>query len=79
MASLLNENIGYVVVLGIGLMMAFTVSLLVKAETKWLGTKKTHEWFITAGRNIKTGLLAASIVSAWTWAATLLQSSTVAY
>ena len=33
----------------------------------------------TAGRTIKTGLTAAAIVSAWTWAATLLQSSTVAY
>jgi SSS family transporter len=35
--------------------------------------------FNTAGRTIKTGLTAAAIVSAWTWAATLLQSSTVAY
>jgi Na+/proline symporter len=34
--------------------------------------------FNTAGRTIKTGLTAAAIVSAWTWAATLLQSSTVA-
>lgn len=52
---------------------------MVKAETKWLGTKKTSEWFYTAGRTIKTGLIASSIVSAWTWAATLLQSSTVTY
>jgi len=52
---------------------------MVKAETKWLGTRKTSEWFYTAGRTIKTGLIASSIVSAWTWAATLLQSSTVTY
>jgi len=28
---------------------------------------------------VKPGLIASGIVSAWTWAATLLQSSTVAY
>lgn len=51
---------------------------MVKTETKWLGTKKTSEWFYTAGRTIKTGLITSSIVSAWTWSATL-QSSTVTY
>src|ERR671932_2800171 len=75
----LSEGIGYVILLGIGLIMALTVTLLVRAETKWLGTKKTFEWFSTAGRNVKAGLIASSVVSAWTWAATLLQSSTVAY
>lgn len=41
----------------------------------------THrsEEFNTASRSVKPGLIAAGIVSAWTWAATLLQSSTVAY
>jgi Na+/proline symporter len=34
----------------------------------------------SAGRTVKTGLTAAATVSAWTWAATLLQSSSsVAY
>jgi SSS family transporter len=79
MSTILSEGIGYFVLLGVGLLMALVVTLLVKAETKWLGTRKTSEWFSTAGRNIKTGLIASSIVSAWTWAATLLQSSTVAY
>ncbi|MHA7646793.1 sodium:solute symporter family transporter [Nitrosopumilus sp. S4] len=79
MGSVLSENIGYVVLIGVGLIMALSVTLMVKAETKWLGTRKTSEWFYTAGRTIKTGLIASSIVSAWTWAATLLQSSTVTY
>ena len=35
--------------------------------------------FATAGRSIKMGLTACDIVSKWTWAATLLQSSNVAY
>jgi SSS family transporter len=79
LASILSEGIGYLILLGVGLIMALAVTLLVKVETKWLGTKKTFEWFYTAGRNVKTGLIASSVVSAWTWAATILQSSTVAY
>jgi SSS family transporter len=77
--GMLSEGIGYIVLLGVGLVMALVVTLLVRAETKWLGTRKTFEWFYTAGRNVKTGLIASSVVSAWTWAATILQSSTVAY
>jgi urea-proton symporter len=79
LASILSEGIGYLILLGVGLVMAVAVTLLIRVEHKWLGTKKTFEWFYTAGRNVKTGLIAASLVSAWTWAATLLQSSTVAY
>lgn len=79
MAFILSESVGYVVLIGVGLLMAIVVTLMVKAETKWLGTRKTSEWFYTAGRTIKTGLIASSIVSAWTWAATLLQSSTVTF
>ena len=79
MSSILSENIGYFVLIGVGLVMALSVTLMVKAETKWLLTKKTSEWFYTAGRTIKTGLIASSIVSSWTWAATLLQSSTVTF
>lgn len=35
--------------------------------------------FSTAGRTVKSGLVSAAVVSSWTWAATLLQSSGVAY
>ncbi len=79
MSTILPESIGYLVLVGMGLLMVVAVTLLVKIETKWLGTRKTSEWFYTAGRTIKTGLIASSVVSAWTWAATLLQSSTVTY
>lgn len=79
LSAILSENIGFLVLVGVGLVMALTVTMMVKAETKWLGTRKTSEWFYTAGRTIKTGLIASSIVSAWTWAATLLQSSTVTF
>ena len=51
--------------------------LLQNRYTKF--STKTSEEFNTASRSVKPGLIAAGIVSAWTWAATLLQSSTVAY
>ena len=79
MSYILDESVGYLILIGVGILLASVVLILVKAETKWLGTKKTFEWFSTAGRTVKTGLIVASVVSAWTWAATLLQSSTVAY
>ena len=59
--------------------MTVIVLSLIFVDTKWLGTRKTFEWFSTAGRSIKSGLLASSVISAWICAATLLESSTVAY
>jgi len=75
----LPEWIGWAVVVGLGAVFAIIITIEVKIEEKYLGVNQTSEMFNTAGRTIKTGLTAAAIVSAWTWAATLLQSSTVAY
>ena len=75
----LPEWIGWAIVVGLGMVFAVIITVEVKIEEKYLGVNQTSEMFNTAGRTIKTGLTAAAIVSAWTWAATLLQSSTVAY
>ena len=48
-------------------------------DQRYIGTSISSEYFNTAGRTVKTGLTAAVIVSQWTWAATLLQSSNVAF
>jgi urea-proton symporter len=77
--KVLPEQVGWFIVVGLGLIFAVVISVEIKLEEKYLGVKETSEWFNTAGRTIKTGLTAAAIVSAWTWAATLLQSSTVAF
>ncbi len=79
LGKVLPEQVGWFIVLGLGLVFAVVISLEIKLEEKYLGVKESSEWFNTAGRVIKTGLTAAAIVSAWTWAATLLQSSTVAF
>ena len=75
----MDESIGWFIVVGLGMVFAGIISAEIKIEEKYLGHVQNSEWFNTAGRIIKTGLTAAAIVSAWTWAATLLQSSTVAY
>jgi SSS family transporter len=75
----LPEQVGWFIVVGLGAIFAVVISIEIKLEEKYLGVRETSEWFNTAGRTIKTGLTAAAIVSAWTWAATLLQSSTVAF
>ena len=79
LGEVLDESIGWFIVVGLGMVFAGIISAEIKLEEKYLGHTQNSEWFNTAGRIIKTGLTAAAIVSAWTWAATLLQSSTVAY
>ncbi|XP_048430877.1 urea-proton symporter DUR3 [Pyrus x bretschneideri] len=75
----LNQGVGYSVILGFGAFFAVFTSFLVWLEKRYVGSKHTSEWFNTAGRSVKTGLIASVIVSQWTWAATILQSSNVAW
>ncbi|GAB4814949.1 hypothetical protein N2152v2_001995 [Parachlorella kessleri] len=75
----LPQGYGYGIVVAFGLFFSVVTSLVIWIDYKYGGTVKTSEQFNTAGRSIKTGLIANVIVSQWTWAATLLQSSNVAY
>ncbi|KAJ0052286.1 hypothetical protein Pint_02583 [Pistacia integerrima] len=77
--TVLNQGVGYSVILGFGAFFAVFTSFLVWLEKRYVGSRHTSEWFNTAGRNVKTGLIASVIVSQWTWAATILQSSNVAW
>jgi SSS family transporter len=70
---------GYGIVLGFGAFFSVFTTVLVFLDKKYNKTEQTSEFFNTAGRNVKTGLTASVIVSQWTWAATLLQSSNVAW
>lgn len=75
----LPAGAGWAIVVGAGFVFSLLTSLLVWLDYNFGGTAMTSEEFNTAGRSVKTGLTAAVIVSQWTWAATLLQSSNVAY
>lgn len=46
---------------------------------RYLHEVQTSEMYMTAQRTVKTGLVASAIVSSWTWSATLLTSTEVAY
>ncbi|KAL6642364.1 hypothetical protein ACP70R_020545 [Stipagrostis hirtigluma subsp. patula] len=52
---------------------------MVWLEKLYVGSQHTSEWFNTAGRSVKTGLIACAIVSQWTWPGGILQSSNVAW
>eukprot|EP00285_Hemiselmis_virescens_P008888 CAMPEP_0173392260 /NCGR_PEP_ID=MMETSP1356-20130122/18847_1 /TAXON_ID=77927 ORGANISM="Hemiselmis virescens, Strain PCC157" /NCGR_SAMPLE_ID=MMETSP1356 /ASSEMBLY_ACC=CAM_ASM_000847 /LENGTH=820 /DNA_ID=CAMNT_0014350007 /DNA_START=20 /DNA_END=2482 /DNA_ORIENTATION=- len=80
----LDEGLGWFIIVGLGGLFSLAVSFCI-----WIGERSvpnrhqddihTSEHFNSAGRTIKSGLCACDIVSKWTWAATLLQSSNVAY
>lgn len=79
-AQVLEPSAGWAVVIALGVgfsVVMLGVSYLQERYTQY--SVKNNEEFTSASRSVKTGLIAASIVSAWTWAATLLQSSTVAF
>lgn len=63
----------------IGFLFAFGMILTTWELKRYNNELQTSEAFNTAGRSVKSGLVASAVVSSWTWAATLLQSSSVAY
>ncbi|CDO75287.1 hypothetical protein BN946_scf184334.g5 [Trametes cinnabarina] len=74
----LPQGAGYGV--GIGLFFSAFMLSLTAIQSRYTGfSPKNSEEFNSASRSVKPGLIASGIVSAWTWAATLLQSSAVAY
>jgi len=76
----LGITYGYLVVLGFGALFSVFTTFLVYLEKRFSSKHTmTSEQFNTAGRMVRTGLTASVIISQWTWAATLLQSSNVAW
>lgn len=75
----LTKGFGYGIILGLGAAFAIGMIFTTWALKRYQNEVQTSEMFSTAGRTVKSGLVAAAVVSSWTWAATLLQSSSVAY
>merc|ERR1719506_362487 len=70
---------GYGIVIGFGIGFTILTVILNMIERRVSNIQDTSEQFNTAGRNVKIGLTGSVIVSQWTWAATLLQSSNKAW
>ncbi|KAF7297841.1 Urea transporter [Mycena kentingensis (nom. inval.)] len=78
--TVLPQGAGYGVVVGIGLFFSVFMIGLTAIQARYTPfSPRSSEEFSSASRSVKPGLIAAGIVSAWTWAATVLQSSAVAY
>ncbi|KAG2218032.1 hypothetical protein INT45_014308 [Circinella minor] len=75
----LSQGVGYGVVVGFGAAFTFLMVGLTWLLKRYLHEVQSSEMFNTAQRSVKTGLIASAIVSSWTWAATLLTSTEVAY
>ncbi|KAH7324212.1 urea active transporter [Stachybotrys elegans] len=75
----LSQGVGYGVVLGVGAAFAIFMISLTHILKRFNNEVQTSEMFTTAGRSVKSGLVAAAVASSWTWAATLLQSTGVCY
>lgn len=79
MSAPLSQGYGYGIVVGLGLAFSGVMIFLTWALKRYQMEVVTSEEFNTAGRSVKKGLIATAVVSSWTWAATLLQSSVQAY
>lgn len=79
MEPILSQGYGYGFALGLGAAFAILMLSITKVLDVYLGQKQNSERFSTASRSVKSGLIASSTVSAWTWPATLLTSGTWSY
>ncbi|KAH9884012.1 urea active transporter 1 [Xylariomycetidae sp. FL2044] len=78
--QILSQGVGYGIVVGIGAFFALLMLAITYLQNRYTrySTAQAEE-FNTASRSVKPGLIAAGIVSSWTWSSTLLTSSTFAY
>ncbi|GME96683.1 unnamed protein product [[Candida] boidinii] len=77
--AILSQGYGYGFALGIGAAFALLMAVITKILSRFMGQVQNSERFSTASRNVKSGLIASSTVSAWTWPATLLSSGAWSY
>ena len=68
-----SQTLSYIVCTGIGLFFSAFMLCLTAIQARYTGfSPKNSEEFNSASRSVKPGLIASGIVSAWTWAATLV-------
>lgn len=75
----LPQGAGYAVVVGLGFLFAAGMVFTTYVLRRYQKEVVTAEEFATAGRSVKKSLISAAVVSSWTWAATLLTSTTQTY
>ncbi|KKY26421.1 putative urea active [Diplodia seriata] len=80
LAPPLSQAVGYVVVVVVGLIIAFGMVFVTRILKKTVGedNKKT-EVFMTANRSVTRGLTSSAVISSWLWSTAMLGSSLVGY
>lgn len=77
--TMLTPSVGYLILFIFGVLFTGVTVFVHRMDLKRNGTEMTAERFNTAGRNVGVGLASSSIVAAWTWAATIMMSSSTGY
>ncbi|GAC93563.1 potential urea active transport protein [Pseudozyma hubeiensis SY62] len=75
----LSQGVGYGVVIGLGALFAIVVVGISRSLVRYAGISRDAEEFSVARRSLGTGLVAAAVISSWTWSTTLLSSVSTAY
>ncbi|CCH47100.1 putative urea active transporter 3 [Wickerhamomyces ciferrii] len=73
------QSVGYGLVIGVGFAFALFMVLTTLVLEKYRGEVQNSEMLMTGNRSIKSGLIAAAVVSSWTIGPTLLLSTQAAY
>ncbi|XXQ39537.1 Urea active transporter [Plasmodiophora brassicae] len=79
MTTLLPQSAGWMVVIVFSVTFGVLTIAIVKIQEVIVGRPQSFDVFNVAGRAAGIGLSASVVVCKWTWAATLLQSSTVTW
>lgn len=61
----LSQAVGYGVVIGLGFLFALGMILTTYVLKRYRNEVQTSEMFSTAGRTVKSGLVASAVVSSW--------------
>ncbi|KAK5166530.1 uncharacterized protein LTR77_008073 [Saxophila tyrrhenica] len=68
----LSQGVAYGVVLGFGIVFALGMNLITWINRRFFQESKDTNMMMTAKKSVKTGLVAAAVVSSWCYAATIL-------
>lgn len=77
--QILPQGAGYAIVVGLGAVFCCGMIACTQMLKRYQKEVMTAEEFTTAGRTVKTGLVASAVVSSWIWASTLLTSCAMQY
>ncbi|KAI0143392.1 hypothetical protein BJ166DRAFT_629762 [Pestalotiopsis sp. NC0098] len=75
----LPQGVAYGLVCGFGIVFALTMNLITWVSRKYLHESTDTNMLMTAKKSVKSGLVAAAVVSSWCYAATLLNSVRLTY